>query len=106
MKVGKKRISHPQNVGSAFKLIMTTMTVESDVEAPLIQRTEDQNYQEISKAQSSEASLFSSQPIAPRRHQFDAAEAASLSYFPEEGVLKELFLKENSMLRFKLFVIW
>jgi hypothetical protein len=85
---------------------MTTVTVDSDVEAPLIKRTEDQNYQEFNNAVSSDASLFSSQPIAPRRHQFDAAEAASLSYFPEEGVLKELFLKENSMLRFRLFVIW
>lgn len=91
---------------STSKLVMTTMTVDSDVEAPLIKRKEDQNYQDISNPESDNASLFSSQQISPRRHQFDAAEAASLSYFPEESVLKELFLKENSMLRFKLFVIW
>lgn len=93
-------------MSSAFKLIMTTTTVDFDVEAPLINRTEDHKYPDINSARNFEASLFSSRSIAPRRNQFDAVEAASLSYFPEESVLKELFLKENSMLRFKLFTIW
>lgn len=78
-------------------LDMTTVTLDSDVEAPPNRKLVPQSYQEESNLDTEEVPLF-------RRHQFDATESSS--YFPEEGVMKELFLKESNMLRFKLYVIW
>ena len=40
----------------------------------------------------------------PRRHQFDSA--VTQSYFPTDGIMKELFSRDNRMLRLRLCAIW
>ena len=43
----------------------------------------------------------------PRRHQFDATTHSSTqSYFPTDGIMKELFSRDNRMLRLRLCAIW
>lgn len=64
---------------------------------------DDHVYLDNNDADKEDSPLFPSQDV-PRRHQFDVDECSS--YFPEDSVLKEVFSKENSMLRFKLYVMW
>ena len=47
-------------------------------------------------------------PLLPvPRHQFDsAAHSSSQSYFPTDGIMKELFSRDNRMLRLRLCAIW
>ena len=52
----------------------------------------------------SEESPLVSHPSSTRRHQFDAHETQS--YFPEDSAFKELFSRQNSSLRFNLFLAW
>jgi hypothetical protein len=71
-------------------------TVESN-------NTDDHIYLEDNNADKEDSPLFPTQNV-PRRHQFDVEECTS--YFPEDSVLKEVFSKDSSMLRFKLYVMW
>lgn len=87
---------------------MTAILLNLDIEASEASNTITRKYNSDSVSSGEEEPFFAIPSVRPkeRRHQFEAAEHASTSYFPEEGMFKELFLKENSALRLKLYTIW